>query len=325
MVAFILSINYVMLARMHCYLCKSSDLEVVRTKLRGDINRNVLRCKNCSLTYLAPKEANTQEFYRTVYRDTYSPTVGRKLSSKEIFDMYLPFQQARVDRIHHILRPDMRVLDIGASAGHFLHTLKKNVGECIALEFNQSDGEFMQKELGLTVYNTPLEQTSLPTEHFDLITIFQTLEHIEDPISFLTTVHRYLKPEGYLVVEVPNVDEALVTLYHSDAYADFIYKEPHLFYYSPETLMKVLARAGFSGENQTIQRVNFLNHVNWKYSQKPQAGPHIHMAPARLFDGESSPATDELNAWIQKVDEEYRTIINKHRLGESILFIGKKQ
>jgi 2-polyprenyl-3-methyl-5-hydroxy-6-metoxy-1,4-benzoquinol methylase len=310
---------------MKCYLCNSSEVEAVRTKLRGDVDRDTLHCKKCSLTYLAEKKFDTEEHYRTNYRDTYSPAVGKKQTSKEVFDMYIPFQQVRIDRIKHILRRDMRVLDIGASSGHFLYTLKDYVGERIALELNQKDGEFMMSELGLTVYDKPLEQTDLPKEHFDLITIFQTLEHVADPISFLKTVSNYLKPDGYLVVEVPNENEALYILYHSEAYADFNHKEPHLFYYTPETLKKILGKADFHGDTPSIQRVNFLNHLHWIFTGKPQSGPNIHMAPAKLVTDDNSKVSQELNIWIKKVDEEYRDILNKHNVGESILFIGQKQ
>jgi len=305
-----------------CYLCGNHNLEVVRTKLRGDVKRNMLKCKDCSLTYLAAKEADLEEHYRTDYRDTNSPTVGRKMTSKEVFDVYMPFQQVRIDRIKDILHKDMRVLDIGASSGHFLTALKEHVGERVALEFNQKDGEFMRKELGITVYDTPIEQTDLPTKHFDLITIFQTLEHIEDPILFLKNVHSYLKPGGYLVIEVPNENEALYTIYHCEPYSDFNHKEAHLFYYTPKTLEKILTKTGFSGDIQSIQRVNFLNHLHWMYTGKPQTGPNVHMAQAKVVEDDGSSVVKELNTWIQKVDDEYRSILNKHNVGESLLFIG---
>jgi 2-polyprenyl-3-methyl-5-hydroxy-6-metoxy-1,4-benzoquinol methylase len=310
---------------MNCYLCQSPNLEIILTKLRGDVKRETWRCCDCSLTYLAPKKAEVEKHYRSEYRDTNSPMVGKTLNSKEIFDIYLPFQKIRVDRIRHLLRRNMRVLDIGASSGHFLFTLKKHVGECAALELNQKDAEFMRRELGFTVYDTPIENADLPTEYFDLITVFQTLEHIDDPISFLQAVRRHLKPNGYLVVEVPNEDEALYTVYHSQSYSDFNHKEAHLFYYTGKTLRKVLGKAGFRGKIQSIQRVNFLNHLHWLFTGKPQAGPHIHMAPARLVEKEDSAAARELNAWMKKTDAEYRQLLNKYNLGDSLLFIGQKK
>ena len=311
---------------MACYLCQGENINIIRTKLRHDVQRNVLRCGNCDLVFLEPKKENLGEFYGKDYRKTYSPKISGSVGSKQIFDLYLPYQEARIEKLKHILRPDMKVLDIGCSAGHFLHTLKKHVGECVGLEYNEEDAEFVESELGFKVYQTPIEQTDLPHHHFDLITLFQTLEHIDDPLAVLKNVAEYLKPDGYICIEVPNIDEALLSVYQLDSFADFWYREPHLFNYSPQTLTKMMKAAGFDGEVQTIQRINFLNHLSWLLTNKPQEGPDVHMAQPKLVESETvdQKIKSELNSWFAGVDQEYRDILNKHYLGESVLFIGQK-
>ncbi len=307
---------------MKCILCGKSSLRTLRDSLRGGVKRNVLQCKSCSLTFLEPKKANLQAFYGTEYRGQYTPLIGKVSNTEETFKIYTPHQAERIARLKPILKKNMRVLDIGASSGHFLAALKPYVKERVALEFNLSDAEFIRKKLGLKVYTTPIEETDLPKGYFDLITVIQTFEHIDDPLHFLESLTPYLKPNGKVYIEVPNVDEALLGTYHVEPYAAFSFKEVHVFYYSPKTFAAMLKKGGFVGEIKSIQRMNFLNHVHWLYTGKPQAGPHIHMAPARLVESEKTALDRKLNTWVKKADQEYRNLLNAHGAGESLAFVG---
>lgn len=311
---------------MKCYLCGKNNPEIIRTKLRHDISRNVLICKDCGIVYLEPKKTDLKEFYEEDYRKLYTPVIGKKLSSRDTFEIYLPYQRARIDEIKHILNPKMKVLDIGCSSGHFLYTVKNHVQECIGIEFNRDDAKFVNEELGIKTYTVPIENTDMPFEYFDLITLYETLEHIDDPITFLATIYKYLKPEGFLVIEAPNIQDALISIYNIEGYADFWYKEPHVFYYSPKTLTMMLQKCGYSGTIKTLQGYSFLNHINWILTGQPQKSVDIGMSKPKLISSESinPKIKSEFNSWIQKIDEEYKKLLTKHDLGEILLFIGQK-
>ncbi len=308
-----------------CYVCGKKKLRVIRTKLRYDIERNVLECKSCGIIYLEPKPI-PKDYYECEYRKLYTPVLGKKLSAQQIFYTFLPYQKSRIEEIKHILSPEMKVLDVGCSAGHFLYTVQNHVKECIGIEFNREEFEFARKKLGLNIYTKPIEQTDIPQEYFDLITVFQVLEHMDSPMQFLETIHKYLKPEGFLVIEIPNVQDALLSLYHIKEYSDFWFREPHVFYYSPRTLSMMLEKCGFVGETKTTQNFNLKNHINWILNRKPQ-GTNVEMSKPVLVDSDSAnPAMkEEFNQWFQEVNEEYKKLLNKHQLGENILFIGKKK
>lgn len=312
---------------MKCYLCSQNDLKIIRTKLRHDISRNVLKCQACGIVYLEPKGSDLKEYYQQDYRKLYAPVIGKESSSAEIFNIYFPYQKARINEIKHILNPMMKALDVGCSAGHFLYALKEHVQECVGIEFNKKDAEFVNQKLGIKTYTEPIQNTDIPLEYFDLITAYQVLEHIDDPVGFLTTVYKYLKPDGVLCVEVPNIQDTLISVYNNEPYADFWFREPHIFYFSPKTLSTILEHSGFSGTIKTVQTYNFLNHLNWILTGKPQNDADTGISQPRLVNDVNTvnPAIKkEFNIWIQKVDEEYKRLLNKHDLGESILFIGKK-
>lgn len=313
---------------MKCYLCGSNQLEVIRDRLRHGIKRNVLLCLSCGLNFLEPFDKDLQDYYVETYRKEHSPRPSEPVDSQTLFDIYLPLQPERVKRLKpYIPDEDAVVLDVGCSAGYFLHAIRPFVSECVGIEYNHANARFVRESLGFRVYTTPIEETDLPERYFDLITVFHTLEHMPDPLAFLKTVRRYLKPSGSLYVEVPNVDDALLSVYKIESYADFWYREPHLFNFSPSTLRLLMAKAGFEGDILPVQRYGFLNHMYWILVGKPQPSAEVAMSTQPLVQNESVPASTRkrLNEWIKRVDAEYRTILKECGVSESIGFIAKQK
>ena len=310
---------------MKCYLCGQNRFRILSHKLRYGEQRKVLQCEHCSLTVLEPKQEKLQDYYADDYRKLYTPIIGEATTSRQIFEMYLPFQQRRVQGLKSVISPSMRVLEIGCSAGHFLYSMKPFVKECIGIEFNKKDAEFVNRELGIQTYTDPIERTDISERSFDFIAVLQVLEHMDEPLPFLSTVSRYLKPGGYLCLEVPNVDEALLSVYNIPSYKDFYFKEPHNFYYSPKTLKMLTEKAGFHGEIKSIQRFSLMNHLNWTLTGKPQKrADHAMSAPVLVSAEGVDPALrDELNQWANQIDREYKAILNRHLIGESVWFLGK--
>ena len=129
---------------MKCYLCGKKNLKVIKTKLRYDVPRNVFKCHDCGIIYLEPKEKDLKDYYSRDYRKLYTSVIGKTLSAKEMFDIHLPYQQARINKIRHILNPQMKVLDVGCSSGHFLYALKNHVQVQYCRELRQLNREYRQ-------------------------------------------------------------------------------------------------------------------------------------------------------------------------------------
>lgn len=310
---------------VECKLCGSKEAAVLRTKVRGGVERKVFRCSGCGLVFLEPREEDLKEYYREEYRKIYTLAPGQVAASEEIFKTYLPMQQVRLDKLASVLRKDMRLLDIGCSAGHFLKAVSPHVGEAMGIEYNANDAAFV-KGLGFQVWSSPIEETGIPEQSLDMVTVYQTFEHIKDPQHFLMSLARYLKPDGYLVVEVPNVNDPLLMVFANAGYEDFYYKEAHLFYYAPDTLAQMLERAGFAGDVATIQRYHVLNSLWWIMTGTPQASATVGMdAPILpVVAGADAATAERLGAWIREADAAYKKILLDMDLGESLFFIGKK-
>lgn len=311
--------------KVKCYFCAKPRLTIIRNKLRHNIRRNVLCCQNCGLIYLQPK-GETEGFYRQAYRKKHGPILGKTLSSRELFEFNLPLQAPRIKQLSHLLKPNAKVLDIGSSTGHFLYTIKDQVAEVTGIELNLDNVEFTRKKLGIKVYNEPIEKLNLPAEYFDLITVYHTFEHIADPLLFLSAVKKSLKPGGQLFIEVPNVDDALMSVYQLEKFCDWWFIEPHLFYYNPTTLKKVLTQAGFEGEFHTTQAFSLSNHLNWLTNGQPQDDWITASTMPKLSStAPYSQLKNKLNHLFKKTDKEYRDLLNRHQVGSMLVFLGTKK
>ncbi len=313
-----------------CYCGKDKDVcgadkaTVLRTKIRHGVDRNVLQCGECDVVFLEPIEMDLQEYYREEYRKEYSPSVEREMSPRQTYDMYRPFMDERIDRVKQHLSPDMTVLEIGCATGHFLDALKPYTERQYGLEYNEAHSTFVRNQLGIECFSTPIQETGLEENSLDMIFMFHIFEHVENPSVFLEEVTRYLKPGGKVYIEVPNVDDALLSTYGVETYADFYYKDPHLFYFTPSTLRLVADSVGIQGEIEMIQRYSLLNHLYWTATGNPMPDAESGMAIPK-FTGAQEGFAGVANEWLAKVDAEYRELLKEHNKAEAFAFVGVKK
>lgn len=309
-----------------CKLCGSKRSVILRRTLRYDIKRDVLQCSQCSLVYLAPQSGVDVYYAGKEYRKRHGPTLEKASTMREIFNAYFPHQGPIIEAIRRQLKPTMKVLDVGCSTGHFLSALKGKVKERVGLELGQGEAAFIRKNLDFKVYTDPIESAAISEGPFDFITALQVLEHVPEPISFLRGIAKNLKPRGLLYLELPNIDDALLSAFRVKGYADFYYREPHVYYYSMKTLKLLMQKAGFTGEFKTVQRYNLINHMSWILTERPQSTFALGNGVPKLVSHPlvSTERRNDLNEFFARMDKTYRELIEKHGMGESLTFLGRK-
>ncbi|GHV96306.1 methyltransferase [Spirochaetia bacterium] len=157
------------------------------------------------------------------------------------------------------------ILDFGCGTGGFLQRARTSAKQVYGIELeNKLKSYFLNNNLD--VYQT-IEDCN---HTVDYIFLFHVLEHIKDPFSILERLKQKLKPGGRLVVEVPNADDALLTLYKSKAFSCFTYWSPHLYLYNHTTLQMLAKKAGLKIEAiKQEQRYPLSNHLYWLAEGKP--------------------------------------------------------
>jgi ubiquinone/menaquinone biosynthesis C-methylase UbiE len=119
-------------------------------------------------------------------------------------------------------------------------------GQAVGLDISITGVEYGRKRLGLTILATTLEESRLPDNHFDVITAFYLIEHLDDPLGFLRECHRLLKPGGLILIRYPHttpIKDFLGLLGIPNSLYDAPY---HLSDFSPKTMEKFLGKAGFT-------------------------------------------------------------------------------
>ena len=110
-------------------------------------------------------------------------------------------------------------------------------------------------------------------EKADIVTMFHVLEHLKDPIESLKEIKKYLNPNGKIIIEVPNSNDALLKLYRSKSFANFVFWSCHLFVYNPKNLKQIVQKSGLKVKKiRYIQRYSLMNHMYWLLKHK--AGGH---------------------------------------------------
>jgi len=310
---------------MKCILCNSDNFNIISKKLRNNIKRNVVECSSCKLVSLENPTKNIIDYDKN-YRKLHSPIIGKQLSAKEFFDYELPFQKSRIKRIKSMLNQNLDVLEIGCSTGHFLYSIKDDVKSLTGIELDKKYAEFARNVSNFTIYDKPIEKINFNGKKFDIIFLFQVFEHIDNPQNFLHEIKKHLKDSGIIYLEVPNIDDALYSIYNLNSYKEFYFRLPHVYYYSSFTLEKMLEFCGFVGKIGYHQDFSFFNHLHWLQNGTPQKNQKIATEITSWYGNNDVqlPTSQVVKNWLSKIDQEYKKILCENGISEILSFTGKK-
>lgn len=224
-----------------CYLCGSDDADV----LVVDPPFKVRRCKRCTLGYTSPRCRGTQleEVYSDGYfENTDSEALGYSSYTRDV-DAYVRTFRRKVPLIScHAAGP--RLLDIGCAAGAFLVAMREKGYEPHGLELAPAMVRHAREHFGLhEVHQGTLATAPFPKASFDVITMFDVLEHVPDPVGVLQQAREFLRPGGILVLQTQDLTSWLPRVVGS-RWHHFKQVE-HIFHFNPRTIAEVLTRAGF--------------------------------------------------------------------------------
>jgi SAM-dependent methyltransferase len=159
----------------------------------------IMRCALCGFGFrqLRSTEQEMAQLYRRMNPEIYeAEAAGRATTALR----HLRILQRR--------QAPGRILDVGCASGMFL---KVAAGAGWAVE-GIEPSEILHRTATNAlagvgqVHCGTLEETDLPLGSFDAITVWDVLEHVPDPIGFLTRCKSLLKPEGHVFLNVPNLD-----------------------------------------------------------------------------------------------------------------------
>jgi hypothetical protein len=246
---------------MKCYLCGSSSFSVRKGRIRDEPSLKILECSDCGLVSLSSQDHIQPGFYENSgMHGGASTPIETWLKDTEWDD------QRRVEMLKAEL-PNKKLLDFGCGAGGFVSKAQQLADSVAGIELELRVREYWAGRI--LIYPT-IESAD---QGYDLITAFHVVEHLPDPRALLRNLATRLARHGRIVIEVPNSEDALLTLYDSDAFQSFTYWSQHLFLFSSGTLQRLAKQAGLRiVAIQQYQRYSLSNHLYWL--RKGQPGGH---------------------------------------------------
>jgi len=158
------------------------------------------------------------------------------------------------------------LLDFGCGAGGYLLKAKEIAKSVTGIELEREKRDYLRNQGITCLKNVEI----LQHEKYDVITLFHVLEHLADPIDMLKKLGNHLSADGKMIIEVPNADDVLLSLYGSKAFADFTYWVCHLYLFTNKTLTELIHKAGLQiSFIQQIQRYPLSSHLYWLSNGKP--------------------------------------------------------
>ncbi len=245
------------LVHVACNLCGQDRTEPVY-EAQG---LKVVRCLSCGLNYVNPRlsSAELQKLYTEDFYTSDASPAGCDCSTEHSEWYDRTRFQADLKQIHAFIKPPGRLLDVGCGLGRFLEMARDAGWDGRGVEFSEYGAREARRK-GFEVKTGPLRHADFPARSFDLVTLFHSLEHMEDPLRLLRDeVRPLLRTGGFLLIEVPNFGcESSRTLK-----GDWVWSRPkeHLYGFTPDSLSKLAAAAGFKVAQCMTKSVHTLDGI----------------------------------------------------------------
>jgi SAM-dependent methyltransferase len=257
---------------------------------------SVVKCQNCGLLYINPRPSKEEmgRFYPEIYSwkealeaDSFLTRLVRRLEKGYRYHLL----KDEVSKVIKFTGRDVgKVLDIGCGTGDRLDVLRSMGFETYGIETSRS-ADYAKEQLKLNVMKGDLFSTNFPDECFDIITLYNVLEHTHDPLNVMIETHRILKKDGFLIIQVPNRDCFQFRIF-KERWAAFDLPRD-LYYFNPNSLETLLEKAGF-----TVSKVD--HYMNWWHPPTLVISLYPNLDPQKAWEKEDQGGDPfiQRGAWI---------------------------
>lgn len=187
----------------------------------------------------------------TIYRDDYltgASGYGPDTTDPIVVAIARAAAHRRFEIIERI-RGTGTVLDVGCGSGEALDVARQRGWSGVGVEPVEASAE-RARSCGLAVRTGTLADADLPAASFDLVGAWHVLEHIMDPVAFLSELAGYARPGGLVAVEVPNWHHRSRRVRGPDW--DQLCPLEHVIHFTPRTLRRTMWRADLRPHVRTV-------------------------------------------------------------------------
>jgi len=226
----------------------------------------VAECHRCRFRYTNPRPAKVSlaSFYTEAYfreqglrlTEAVRHHGGRDLFAHQKFRCYssspnpTPTDSPRTVDIEPWFHERGSLLEVGAATGEFLNVMQNRGWTVRGIDISRDAVAFGRRVYGVNLVAATPEEFDTP-ERFDVVCMYQTLEHLPDPLHVLRKAQTWLRPGGILVIEVPNADSFDIRISRHRARLTLDLPR-HLSHFTPRFLCGQLERLAFNVVNCSL-------------------------------------------------------------------------
>jgi len=222
------------LLTIECLLCGNSTAN----RLLFQLSRPVVKCRACNLVFAVPRDsiAQSRDYNESYYRQgIYADYLEERISIGK--------NAGRILRELETLVRGRTLLDVGCAAGFFLEAARARGWTVRGLDVSSYASEYARRELNLDVESGSIESTTESSSKFDVVTLWDTIEHLSRPDLALINIRRRLKSEGMLALTTGDYGSLLRRL---TGKRWRLFTDPtHNFFFDEATLKRLLNQTGF--------------------------------------------------------------------------------
>ncbi|MCM8796153.1 MAG: class I SAM-dependent methyltransferase [Candidatus Omnitrophica bacterium] len=212
---------------------------------------NLYHCQGCDVIFSEPMENPGRVWYEArAFRPLKNPLF-------------------RVNWYHRKFLQDKgfygpRLLDVGCGIGFFLSEAAKKGYVVYGVDFNRRFTKIAREFYGIeNIFEKDIDEffQDFKGEKFDIITIFEVLEHLSKPLAFIQQIKSVLKPRGYIVISIPNRN----FIFYDN---EINYPPHHLTAWNIDCMQRFLERNGFEvivWETQKFDYQDLANALTLKF------------------------------------------------------------
>ena len=226
------------ISQYKCIICGEYESTQEYTYHYDDNQSGILRCSNCGHLFIKPVPLVSLNDRTMVSID--DAEFGGSHFLKKLQKIFVI--EKEIKKVKKCLSADQpALLDLGCGTGWTTAIWRDHGFRVTGLEPSESRRKIAQERHRLEVSDKHIENFTAD-QRFDVVVMRHLLEHIEDPNKVLAQIKSFLKPDGILLIIIPNIN----------CIGRYIFKENwewilpwHLHFYTPKTLEKLLVKSGY--------------------------------------------------------------------------------
>lgn len=264
---------------MTCKVCKSDNTQL---KFNFTEQLNIYSCSACGVQFLDPQLTDLEviELYSENYYKAWGVEGNKENDSARQIKIATFLLRLKLIKI---FAPLGTILDIGCATGYFLEAAKTLNYIPYGIELSEYSSSIAKGKFGESnVFNGKLEDCKFVPGFFNVITMFDLIEHVRLPEDTLLKAIQLLDPNGVIVITTPNVS-SISNMIMGKKWTH--YKKEHFFYFNLRSLQYIAKKANldllYSENSKKALNLNYLQ-TQFKVYKHPLLTPIVNFICATL-------------------------------------------